>query len=174
MTMPELRHVAAGDLAPILTAFRALPWPCDRAQLLALAEQLGWQVVLDRRKGIDVETGLPVTPDRGNALLPGDGSAVGQVQLYLTDRTDEGAGLDAAYGALVADVTGQLGEPTAVQPARARTSWDLATGGRLSVARLEKVVILDVLGRDYADIERAESAQAIDPDRVVATEADPV
>lgn len=172
--MAELRVVDADDLAPILSAFRALPWPCERAQLLQVAEQLGWQVVLDRRKGVDVETGLAVTPDRGNALLPGDGSAVGQVQLYVSDRTDAGEGLDEAYRAVVAEVTAQLGEPTAVQPARARTAWDLATGGRLAVARLEKVVILDLLSRDYADIERAESAQAIDPDRVVAAEPDPL
>lgn len=172
MVVPDLHPVPADLLAPVLIGFRDLNWPVDRDAMRSLARRVGWEIEIERRKGIDFRTGLGVTPDRANALLPRDGTTVGEVHAYLCDRI-AGVGEVTTRTALVdtlrviVDATSLvLGEPSCARSDTASTWWDVPSGGRIAVKRLDKVVILVVLSPEYADVERSEERQGVSPDRV--------
>lgn len=176
--MTSMQHVDGATLGAIIDAFRGLSWPADRDQMRRIAADLGWETVSDRRKGMDFQTGLAVTPDHANTLLPGDGTEIGQVQVYLSDRVSGDVtaaateDLRSVYRTLADLAAETLGDPSAPRGAEG-TYWDLPTGGRIAVKRLDKVVILDVVSEAYANIERAEKRLGVGTERVPGVDPEP-
>ncbi len=93
------------------------------------------------------------------ALIRPDGadSRVLDLTVHVSDR-DPGtpAGLDGAQRDVAAAVQTELGEPVRTDAwEHARTVWDIASGGRVVVRRLESVVIV-LRSQEVADLERGE------------------
>lgn len=174
--MTDIAHASIDDLRPILEAFRQVEWPLSRSELGAVAGELGWQLESDRRRGATYVTGLPLAASYAEALLRED--RVEQVKIDLTEVADgRGAAsaqsLREAERELVEIATVVIGEPSGNLPRRRRTFWDLATGGRLAIANIQDLVILDVLGPTFADTERAEARLGVDPGRVTGVDPEP-
>jgi len=171
--MTALAQAAAHELTPVVEAFSQAPSPLPRADLATLAQELGWRLLSDRAKGMTFLTGLGSARSRADVVLVDD--HLGEIKIAVTDRAGSGsdASLRAAEQAVLAAVTATLGEPSGALSGRARTFWELDAGGRLVVQRITDRVLLIVLGRRYADIERAEARLGVDPDRVVGRDREP-
>lgn len=167
--MNDVRSVPPDRVREIVDVFEDVEWPADRGLLVPLAERLGWTVDLDRAKGVDFSTGEDIDSPRASVLIA-DG-AVGQVSVDLTDRVRDA---DATQTRVFADIARRLRDDLIAQrggPARekggkhARYTWDLDNGGRVAIAKLDRVVQLIVLQKRYADIEREEERHDISDDR---------
>lgn len=174
--MTEIAHATSDDLRSILTAFSEAGWPVPRAEVVAIAERLGWTVRSDTERGIMFMTGLPYRRARADCLLLED--HLGQLTIGLTDRVDGDDAaprepLRATERDLVAAAAEVLGEPSGSSSSRPRTYWDLDAGARIAVENTGDRVILAVLGKQVADVERAEARLGVDPDRVVGTDPEP-
>jgi hypothetical protein len=174
--MSEIAHATPDDLRSILAVFGDTTWPVPRAEVLAIAEGLGWTVRSDQERGIMFMTGLPYRRARADCLLLED--QLGQLTIGLTDRVNGGdpasrAPLRAIEQEAVAVATEVLGEPAGSSSGRSRTHWDLAAGARIAVENTGERVLLSVLGQQYADVERAEARLGVDPDRVVGVDPEP-
>ncbi|MBD7919155.1 hypothetical protein H9657_12825 [Cellulomonas sp. Sa3CUA2] len=70
---------------------------------------------------------------------------------------------------MAAAVQAELGEPVRTDAwEHARTAWDIASGGRVVVQRLESVVIV-LRSQEVADLERGEERLGIDSGRIPGT-----
>jgi hypothetical protein len=155
-------------VASIVEQFAGSSWPMDRPALAAIAERLGWTVMFEVPKGMYYTTALPLTPGRADALIS-DG-AVNELTVEVTDRVgddDEHAQDDllVAFTQLRTVTEELLGAPATVRRgATPRITWDLDNGGRVAVQRLPAVVILLVLQKLFADLERFEESRGMPSD----------
>ncbi|KAA9085118.1 DUF6301 family protein [Microbacterium radiodurans] len=158
--MSDVKSVPTARVREVVEVFERVEWPTERGALTPLVLPLGWTVDADRARGVDFATGYDIDSPRASALIV-DG-AVGQVNIDLTDRIRDA---DAVQNRAFADVARRLRDELVAQlgpPAReksgddARYTWDLDNGGRVAIAKLDRVVQLIVLQKRYAEIERAE------------------
>ncbi|OYC97430.1 DUF6301 family protein [Microbacterium sp. Yaish 1] len=167
--MSDVNSVSPARVRDIVEAFQAVEWPADRGILAPLAAQLGWTVDADAARGVDFGTGYEISSPRAEALIA-DG-VVAQVNVDLTDRIRNADAAQTKAFAEIArrlrdDLAAVLGAPVRERGGKdARYTWDLDNGGRVAVAKLNRVVQLIVLQKRYADIERAEERHGISDDR---------
>ena len=166
-----LASAEAEELSPILDAFARITWPATAEVVPVFVEQLGWDL-LDARAA---ETTLSVSWRQAQFVMMNDGLA--EVDLAITDSlTRDTVGepgrqdaLRAAYAAQKIVVRELLGESAGSRGGTFPTVWwDLASGGRVHLTRLSMMVLLKLLSKSGADLERDEARLGISPDRVVS------
>ncbi|SIT89023.1 DUF6301 family protein [Microbacterium sp. RU33B] len=157
------------EVRTIVDIFSALTWPAPKAEIYPVAESLGWTLRSDREKGVDCIASFSFGRSLATiALLRGMISEISVAVSSRTDEADEGdrRSLALAYSDTRSVVEGILGEPSRVHRGTfPKTSWDLASGGRLAVARVKREVLLIVIHEEFADVERFEEARGIPGDR---------
>lgn len=159
----------ADDLRPIIGAFARLVWPLPAAAASHFAEQLGWTMTREHA----AQTTLAITSAEARLALLRE--EFYDVNFAVTDRLpldDEGdlggeERVQAAFAAVRNAVRSILGEPGGFRGGRfAMEWWNLDSGGRVHVLRLSRSVMLALLSKDAADLERYEMRVGISPDRV--------
>jgi|GEM_PF-1300781 len=166
--------VSAAEIEDLLRALARTEWPASKQDAVALGTARGWTLTLETRRGVRFTTGLGTNDDRANALIDPDAPPVGSVvdlTVHVSDRTPDDAGaVDAAFAEIRTAVEHELGVPTGFDRwENPRAVWDLSTGGRIVVQHLGDIVVLVLLSRDSADLERDEARLGIDPNRVPGT-----
>jgi hypothetical protein len=165
-----LAAAEADELAPILDAFARITWPAGAEVVPVFAGQLGWEL-LDARAA---ETTLPVSWRQAGFVLIKDRLA--EIGFAITDALrgdavgdpDRQAALRAAYAAQKIVVRELLGESAGSRGGNFSTVWwDLPSGGRVHVARLDFMVKAKLLSKSMADLERDEIRLGVSPDRAV-------
>ncbi|WP_256443191.1 DUF6301 family protein [Cellulomonas dongxiuzhuiae] len=165
---------AAQEVAVLLEALGQVAWPADREVVLRLAEGLGWRVTRASSAGLRFVTSLAVDDPRARALLGDEAAGTSTLEsltVNVSDRDEaDAAAVHAAFESVCASVADVLG-PEVRRDAweYPRRAWDLASGGRIVLQDLHDVVILKLLSRDMADLERDEVRLGIDPNRVPGT-----
>ncbi|MCC2319560.1 DUF6301 family protein [Cellulomonas xiejunii] len=169
-----MRTAAPEQITAMLVVFETVPWPAGKDVAGALADALGWTVRADLPNGVHYVTALETNDRRADVLIEPDGAGGGTIvalTVQVSDRVaDAPADLDQAYRSVVATVEDRLGTPVRADSwTNPRTVWDLATGGRIAVQRLNAGVSLVLLSQRGADLEREEDRLGIDPNRVPGT-----
>lgn len=168
--MSDVNSVDPARLREIVAAFAKVTWPADKNLTASIGAELGWTLQSERERGSDFATGYPIDSPRADVLYA-DG-AIGQVNVDVTDRIRNA---DAAQTKAFVDIarrlrdelTAALGAPVQEKGGKdARYTWDLDNGGRVAIAKLNRVVQLIVLQKRYADIERGEERHGIADDRL--------
>lgn len=171
-----VRHATIDEIHTLVEAFAALSWPAAREQMTGIARELEWTVRLERDKGIDFATAFSFGRTPASVLL--DDGAIAQVTVQVSTRieesdADERAELALAYEDVCSMLVGLLHDPARTRRGSLpKTSWDLGNGGRIAVARLSRVVTIDVIQQRYADIERFEESRGITGDRDPLADSD--
>jgi len=152
------------QVGQIVAVFARVQWPLSVDGIDAVVSDLGWS----RRPNvsrIEVVSSLPLARRDTTFLQRGD--EVSEVSCWVTDplkRGEDQKVVNDAYYALHPVIIAILGQPNN----RGRDSWwDLPTGGRVHLKDLKRVVLLQLLSRWYADVERSEERLGISPDRVL-------
>jgi len=163
--MTIIRTVPEDKISHIVRVYARLQWPLSVDDADQVAHDLGWTRLPDPRY-IHVVSDFQ-TSDTSTTFLSDEG-LIKLIECYVCDTVDEGvdpALVKQAYKTIQAAVVSILGKPG---EGRSQDCWwDLPTGGRIHVMNLERVVMLQVLSREYADIERGEARHGISPDRVL-------
>ncbi len=163
--MPDF-HIAAPDkVIQIVKTFSQLTWPLCVEATDSIAHELSW-TRHDNPRRIDVTTDLGVSHAYAT-FLNADGFIL-EIECFACDFIDEAAdrsSVQAAYQTVKATVVAALGK---TRGSRGGDSWwELSSGGRIHVKKLTRVVAIQLLSKQYADIERGEARLGISPDRVL-------
>lgn len=160
----------ATDFGPIIDAFARLSWPVSAGYVPTLASELGWVMTRD----VAAKTTLPVTKPEAGFLVMDDELVelklnVSDSLRYDVDVDEEGTRLvKESFGAVKAEVRKLLGDSVGARGGSfPKVWWDLASGGRVNVHRLNRSVLLDLGSKRKADLERDEARRGTSPDRVV-------
>jgi len=163
--MAECHIVAADRIAHILNVYTHVEWPLDIESVDQIIHELGWTRIPHTSR-IKVVTDFP-TNDTSTSFLKENG-VVKEIDCYVSDSLfgePDLSPVKEAYKSVWAVVSSVLGKRGG---GRSGDSWwDLPTGGRVHVKNLSTVVALDLLSREYADIERGEARYGISPNRVL-------
>ena len=165
--MTDFRIATLDELRPMVQALASLEWPTSKETISHVAESLGWELIGERRKGLAFSTSLGFNVDLVNILTPND--ELTQATVGVTDslrNAPAGGGdeqLRRAYDSVRDAVSEIIGEAPSKSRGRKRDFWDLPSGGRLAVENLGDQVILELLSQQYANIERGEAQQGLDP-----------
>lgn len=162
-------HATIAEIRDIVDAFEALSWPSPRAEMVDIADRLGWTVRLDQPSGIQYATAFSFGRTSASILLDDDNLA--QATIAVTSRGDEKnpedrAELLLAYDDVRSILIGMLGEPArTTRGSNPETRWDLANRGRLSVADVGIFIAIVVIQERYAEVERFEEARGVPDDK---------
>jgi len=162
--MPDLQIVPADKVARIVGVYTHVQWPLSIESVDEVADALGWTRIADPRR-------INVVPDfqvsHPNTTFLNEDGVVKLIECWVCDayRGEDPQPLKAAYQSVRAAVVSVLGKPGS---SRSGDSWwDLETGGRIHVIGRGIVMKLQLLSKEYADIERGEVRYGISPDRVL-------
>lgn len=164
-----MQTASADQIRALLRTFRSITWPAGRQKALALADECGWTIRLETPRGVRYVTGFATNDQRANALIrpdDADGSVL-DLTVHVSDRDPATpAALDEAYRSVAATVQAELGMPVRADAwEHARTVWDITSGGRVVVQKLDSVVLI-LRSQEVADLERDEERLGTDPGRV--------
>lgn len=160
--MTALARATDAQIDAICGAFASVSWPVGRADFMALAERLGWQLKLETSSGVHHRSGYSVNLPTVRSLVVD--SELSQVTVAVSDKSDDRSELQSAARGLQSAVAGCLGEPSGSEGAD--RFWELDNGGRIWLATIPKKVLLIVEDQRFADVERLEERLGIDPGRV--------
>lgn len=161
-------RATADEVRSIVDAFAGLSWPAPKQQMYALGETLGWTLRSDREKGMSYIASFSFGRSLASVgILEGK---ISEVAVGVTSRADENEvdreELVIAYADVRSMLESSLGVPARVHRGTfPKTSWDLASRGRLAVTRVKREVLLIVVHEQFADVERFEESRGIPGDR---------
>ncbi|PWJ57072.1 DUF6301 family protein [Rathayibacter iranicus] len=166
--MNDFARLDADQLRPIIEAFRALKWPATRADIKSVAERLHWEVTSDRESGIDLLAALPLNGNRVDVLLSDE--CVLKVNIPVSDRVrnidnDLEPDLRSSFRAIVDDVNVILDGGKTKTPGMRQYHWDFDDSSRLAVENFGAKIVLQVFSPRWANVEREEERQGLDPSR---------
>jgi hypothetical protein len=153
--MTELSVVPTQRLFEVLDVITPIEWPADGAAVMStLVEQLGWTITEDPygMDDFEVYTNLPVNHQVANFLIYDE--QLMQISFWVTDVLFEGDHTDliqTTFRQVVKNLSERFGEASGKTN---RKWWDLPTGGRLRIVAGTRWVILYLLSREFADIDR--------------------
>ena len=164
--MSEITLVETATLQRVVEVFSRVSWPLPPEGVPAVAEELGWTLTAERRKGIDYATGWPTNSP--TATVTFYHGVVGEVSVSVSDWVEGRAEEFGPLTRVVRDrVKSFLGAPTRSRSGRdARYTWDLPGGGAVAIAKFTSSVALLVLPEKLAQLERDEQRLGISDDRV--------
>ncbi|NQX11505.1 hypothetical protein HQQ80_07710 [Microbacteriaceae bacterium VKM Ac-2855] len=166
--MSNFKRLTFEELRPIVGTFHELTWPVSRMDIKALAEKLDWEITSDRRKGIDLRAALPLNENWVDVLLSDEN--VLKINIPVSDSvrsqdSDRERDLQSSLRTIADDVNRIVGGGMFKNVAMRRYHWDFNDSSRLAVQNIGAKIILQALSPRWANVERAEERQELDPSR---------
>lgn len=162
--MSEFRTASSEEIARIVDVYLRIEWPLSVESVDKVVEALGWTRIADSKR-INVVSDFRVS--HPNTTFLSEDGVVKLIECWAcdVDTGEDSQPLKDTYRSVRATVSSVLGKPGG---GRGRDSWwDLPSGGRIHVTGRKIVVVLQLLSKEYADIERGEARHRISPDRVL-------
>lgn len=166
--MSDFSMISKERLQSILEAFRSVEWPLDPEVFKGIAADLGWTLEDESGNGMGLTANLSFNLDYVMVIV--SEGFVTEVQLSVTDTlVDDDPDITRAAFKQLREYCAELfGDDGVNQSGRSRVYWDTPVGGRIVLECLDDTVLLDILSARYADIERAEQRQGLDPNVPIA------
>ncbi|MFD2674224.1 DUF6301 family protein [Gulosibacter bifidus] len=163
--MSNINVVSVTELRPVLEALDEYEWPVPFDSADGLFQRLGWE--RQRKKG--GRTNFAVSkPFVAIGDLHGE---LSRIEFRVSDTYPEAtAEVKASMLTKVEELRGVVTEVVGFGPTGAPWTvpgyvWDFADGRQIQLKAIDRLIELQYWSKRYADIERAERRQHVDPDK---------
>lgn len=161
----EFRVVPADELIRILKTLDEFAWPVPFEQAAEVFERLGWEK--QRRKG--GSTGFDISkPFVSIGEMRGE---LSRIEFRVSDTLEEASAESRATALAALDVAARaitegVGfAPTGTPWTMPGHVWDLPDGRQVQLKAIDRLLEVQYFSKRYADIERRERRQGVDPAR---------